>query len=218
MNEKYKTSLKEKGWAEDKFDSIENLKEKLYQLSQSFGTPKSSRKSISAIQEIKPTRSSSARPNTLSKIYSDKAFPLHVDTAHWCLPSRFCIMTCLNPGSENRETVLLDFKKVALSTAERNLLKNALFRVVNGKESFFSTILSDDRSFIRYDTGCMIPLNEDSKRAVELMNFIQKNNNLIELNWDIGKILIMDNWRILNGRNTAINSDNDRTLLRVLTI
>lgn len=123
------------------------------------------------------------------------------------------ILACLSPGAADRPTLLLDTKRLPLNKAKRDLLP---FRIKNGRNSFFGTILSKCRSFVRFDPGCMVPLDTDGERALNVFSKAHWPSYIEEIGWSEGRAVIIDNWRILHGRGSARTLDRDRILLRIL--
>ncbi len=162
-----------------------------------------------------PTVATAARPRSLSKIHSTGEFPLHSDTAHWPTPCRYVILACISPGSGRRGTLLLDTRRLPFSNAQLSLLNCTPLRVRNGRDSFFSTILSKMRPFVRFDPGCMTAITPDGQCALAVLS----SNNWLDcverINWETGVVLIIDNWRVLHGRDGAHSPDPDRKLLRI---
>lgn len=181
-----------------------------------LGAPVPLRASGNVYQKLKPTIQSDANPNSLSRIFSLGEFPLHVDTAHWGTPCRFVILACIAPGSGERETLLLDTRRITLTTNEIDLLHSTPFRVVNGRNSFFAPILSPDRPFIRYDPGCMRPASADGERVRGFFALARWSQHIEAINWRPNQAVLIDNWRVLHGRSSATIPDTERTLLRVL--
>lgn len=162
------------------------------------------------------TEASLAKPNSLSQKFSPGEFPCHSDTAHWLTPCRFVILACLAPGAADRRTILLDTKRLSLSKAQKDLLYRAPFRIENGRNSFFGTILSKCRSFVRYDPGCMTPFANDGEYALEVYSETRWPPHIQEIRWSQGHAVVIDNWRVLHGRSGARCTDRDRVLLRIL--
>lgn len=209
--------LQLRGWVlgEVPVTSESAVGEQLLAMASQIGEPVASRVGGSLCERLHPILADSARPNSLSKIYSLGEFPLHVDTAHWLTPCRYVMLACLSPGDGYRPTVLLDTLRLPIDEAQFNLLHSAPFRIKTGRNSFFSTILSRNRSFVRYDPGCMKPVTSEGDRALDIFSKQRWPAHLEEMRWSVGKVLLIDNWRVLHGRGNASCPDDDRTLLRI---
>lgn len=209
--------LKEHGWTMTAADATEEqaFAEYLRDLAASLGVPVAARKGEGAVSLLRPTEAGDARPNSLSATYSTGSFPFHVDTAHWIVPCRYIVLGCVDPGDGNRRTLLLDTATLLLSDEQRQQLERTPLRVVNGRQSFFSTITKQGRSFVRYDPGCMRAATCDGERALAVLAAAARSDRVTEIRWRKGNVLIVDNWRVLHGRSGANVSDPRRTLLRV---
>jgi len=194
-------SLKSNGWWLSKID-IGNL-DCLIEISRRLGTPVGGRKKGALVEVLKLQDSISANQNSLSNQFGYSPFPFHCDTAHWVSPCRYIVFGCENPGNCGRKTVLIDWKKIEFDLTEIKLLKSAVFLIRNGQKSFYSTILNQNEEFLRFDPGCMSPLDSESEDAFKLMKNKLDQVNPIEVSWEKGDVLVIDNWRILHGRKGA---------------
>ena len=170
----------------------------------------------SRIDSITPRRRDSARRNSLSAYYGLDQLPLHCDTSHWPTPCRFVLLACVNPGGVGTPTLLLDTSAMTLSPAQRNMAASSVFLIRNGRQSFYSSILSSRRPYIRLDPGCMVPLDPDGVSVMSLYGYENNQRNIREINWTEGDILLIDNWRVLHGRQSCKSDQDERKLLRVI--
>ena len=187
----------------------------LLSLANGLGTPTATRSGANLCDTLSPTPSEAAKPRSLSKVHAVGEFPLHIDTAHWLTPCRYLMLACVSPGSAERPTLLLDARRLPLNNHQSSLLHSTPLRVTNGRSSFFSTILSNARPFVRYDPGCMTaatPNGADALAILERQNWL---DYVETFQWKAGTVLVMDNWRILHGRGHADCPDSDRKLLRI---
>ena len=199
------------------FETTEaDLIERIVEIARQIGSPVPSKVRREIFDRLKPTEARLAKAHSLSKIYSLSEFPLHIDTAHWTIPCRFIILACVSSGLGNRKTTLLDTKRLNLSKIQTKLLYNTPLRVKNGRYSFFGTVLSSDRAFIRYDPGCMKAVSPDGNEILDMFTVNNWPNLVDEIDWIPGKVVIIDNWRMLHGRGYSTNTDNERNLLRVM--
>jgi hypothetical protein len=212
------TQLLIRGWSSydvhAKSDSA--LRGELTALADHLGTPVASRAGRQLCDKLCPTEALLAKPNSLSEKYSLGEFPCHSDTAHWVIPCRFVVLACVSPGAANRPTFLLDTKSLPIDEADRKLLYRAPFRIRNGKNSFFGTILSKARHFVRYDPGCMHPVDASAKQAMGVFSKERWSSYVEKIAWTEGRVVIIDNWRVLHARGRAETLDHDRILLRIL--
>jgi Taurine catabolism dioxygenase TauD, TfdA family len=99
--------------------------------------------------------------------------------------------------------------------AELQLLESAPVLVRTGRRSFYSTMLTSDRTFLRYDPGCLEAIDLRGEAALLLVEQ-RLAGCLPEVHqWHQGDILIIDNWRVLHGRETS-QKGSSRYLARIL--
>jgi Taurine catabolism dioxygenase TauD, TfdA family len=203
------------GWCTIDSDDHIALSDRLLQTARSLGTPVTARKSVGILQDIYPTKNVQFHKSLTAK-YLDGEFPLHVDTAHWLSPCRYVVMGCLEVGNFDRETTLINFGDIHFPSDIYQTLFTEPFKIENGKNSFYGTILNKSREFIRYDPGCMTPT---SRQGEILMSFFEKDKleyAVKPINWVKGRILVIDNWRVLHGRNPGNFGTSERLIRRVL--
>jgi hypothetical protein len=205
------------GWCEIFSIELKDLGAQLLEIGQSLGRPVALRNSIDVVQELIPSKAARFT-NSLSAIYKDGEFPMHTDTAHWLTPCRYLVMGCSKEGEKRRDTILLDIAAISMSEKDRLLLMSEPFRVVNGRRSFYGTVLAPDRSFIRYDPGCMLPTSDRGEAVMSIFAGLRKSGHIESIGWREGKILVIDNWRILHGRCFAEGKGSERIISRVLVV
>lgn len=83
-----------------------------------------------------------AATNSLSRRYGRGAFPLHTDGAHRLNPPQFIILTCVEPGVCAVPTMLVRMSDMKLTAVERQIAETEAFLFLNGRRSFYSTILN----------------------------------------------------------------------------
>ncbi len=210
--------LRRRGWDKLQWPVTDEsvFREQLVSLASHLGAAVPSRGGANNIDRLQPTTAFAPTRRSLSNIHADGAFPLHADTAHWITPCRYAVLACLDPGSGDRSTALLDVHSLTLTAEERLLLHSTPLRVANSRQSFFSTILSKTRQYVRFDRGCMSPVTSDGHRALAVFAERRWDKSIEQVQWQAGQVLIIDNWRCLHGRGAASRPDGERSLLRVL--
>jgi alpha-ketoglutarate-dependent taurine dioxygenase len=210
-------ALKTKGWLLGTLDASTetSLCNGLLSLASMLGAPVVPHKGVPSVSQLRPKQTKYARHKSLSAQFSVGAFPLHTDTAHWPVPCRYLLLACLTPGIGERETFVLDSATLGMPAQQRELLYTVPFRVLNGRLSFFSTVLQHGRPFIRYDPGCMSPVFPNGERVREILDNGTRPAQMTSIRWTPGQVLVIDNWRILHGRGEAACDDGQRTLLRL---
>lgn len=206
-----------RGWTEIQFSdhSESTLQREMLSMSRELGKPLPVRTGEDVFTTLTPTTAKVARPNSLSRRFSCGEFELHTDTAHWVTPCRYIFLACVNSGGGGRPTLVLDTKRLPLTPNQRDLLLTAPVRVTNGRNSFFSTILSRERGFVRFDEGCMTGTTTTAAAALQVLKKKNWLRQVEEFQWRPGMGLVIDNWRILHGRGLAVTEDPSRKLLRI---
>lgn len=209
--------LETRGWVSFTLPSSteSDLREQLLALANGLGTPAATRSGGNLCDTLLPTEADAARPRSLSKVHAVGEFPLHNDTAHWLTPCHYVMLACVSPGSGSRPTLLLDTRRLPLNGHQILLLRSTPLRVTNGRNSFFSTILSKARPFVRFDPGCMTATTTNGAKALAVLARQNWPDYIETVQWKTGTVLVMDNWRMLHGRGHADGPDSDRTLLRI---
>ena len=167
------------------------------------------------IQSLKPQLKGIGRRNSLTQQHGLSPFPVHTDGAHLLRPPRYIILSCVSPGQQPAPTILLHFNDLRFDDREYERLNSALFLFKNGRRSFCSTIRSERRPFIRFDEGCMRPLDNDANGATALVTRSAQSAEPTQIDWRVGDVLIIDNWNVLHGRGLANDVSPDRHLLRM---
>jgi alpha-ketoglutarate-dependent taurine dioxygenase len=166
-------------------------------------------------ESVSPRSATDARMPSLSRKFGLGFLPLHCDTAHWMVPCRYVVLACVETGHVDAPTLLLDTSSLDLSDAERLLARSACFLVRNGRRSFYASMMDSHRSFVRVDPGCMEPVTETAVEAMSLYSYDRQRHKTAHFHWKIGKILVIDNWRVLHGRGNNTPVDPTRRLLRI---
>jgi Taurine catabolism dioxygenase TauD, TfdA family len=180
-----------------------------------LGEPIMSR-SRAIVERLAPTPEVEAHAKSLSAVYGLGSFPMHTDGAHRLEPPRFIVLVCASPGINPVPTILLRFNHLRFTRSERMLLDATPFLVRNGKRSFYSTITSASRSFVRFDEGCMVPQDRSGQSLFRTITHRCRNAPIFSINWRLGDYIVIDNWHVLHGRGVgASEASPDRGLLRV---
>jgi hypothetical protein len=210
-------ALRDRGWALSRAtrDDPASIKEAALRLASLFGLAIGGRGGPSG-EELRPLTKDRARPRSLSARFGPHELPLHSDTAHWLVPCRYVVLSCIVEGDKSQITSLLDIERVEFDGQERATLYRTPLLIRNGARSFYGTIFQAARPFLRYDPGCMIAVSHDGLEAIQMFSAERHRLMLKTIEWEPGLILILDNWRVLHARGRSNNSDDSRLLYRVL--
>jgi hypothetical protein len=209
--------LESRGWVSFTLPSSteSDLLEQLLALASGLGTPAATRSGGGLCDTLLPTEADAAKPRSLSKVHAVGEFPLHNDTAHWLTPCHYIMLACVSPGSGSRPTLLMDARQLPLNAHQSSLIHSTPLRVTNGRNSFFSTILSKARPFVRFDPGCMTATTTDGAKALAILARQNWPDYIETVHWNAGTVVVMDNWRLLHGRGNTDCPDSNRKLLRI---
>jgi hypothetical protein len=156
------------------------------------------------IEALIPTEQARANAKSLSVVHGLGSFPMHTDGAHRLQPPRFVVLVCASPGKSPVPTTLIRFRDLQVSASEQAGLEAAPFLVRNGRRSFYSTIYSRCRPFIRYDAGCMMPQGSESEAGLKLIAQRANEVGFTPVHWRTGDVLVIDNWNVLHGRGLGV--------------
>ncbi len=174
---------------------------------------------LNSIQALIPREISSTTPNTYSGNFGMSEFPLHTDLAHWAVPPRYLALRCLN-GTSTVATHLYDGTEL-ISRFGMESLCMALVKprrpMQNGQQLLRLLERSDIRDIYRIRWDCLF-LKPASATAEELLHrmkiFISNVNPVEVVLLNRGDTLIIDNWRCLHGRSSALGGELARHIDR----
>ena len=169
-----------------------------------------------AIREtVTPRNRAEAHPRSQSVTYGLDALPLHVELSHRPAPCRYVLLGCFNPGDPGSATTMLEWRGLGFTSDEIALLKGAPILVRNGRNSFYTTAIPPDGRFLRYDAECVEAVDTRGRTALETIQARLSSAESVAHTWRRGEILVIDNWRILHGRE-AVPEQSCRRLTRRL--
>lgn len=188
----------------------------LLPLAEQLGRPTPDKRDPAIVRDLLPRPAFTSTPNTLSSRYGEGPFPFHSETAYWDLPARIVLLYCVDPGSGNRPTLLLDLLS-NIRADQRDALARDLWVVRYTRRPFLTKVLSSvgKRLLVRYDKDCMRPI-QDGCASEELMTTLCARERAQAVSWQPGLLLAIDNFRLLHGRGEADSPDPGRHLRRVL--
>jgi hypothetical protein len=191
----------------------EDLATGLERIATALGRPVAQRRR-QTVATLRPQTASVAPRASLSAKYGLDAMPFHVDGSHLTRPYRYLLLS--SPAVSPVATLLLDTLLLKIEAPLRDELLDERFFVQNGRHSFYSTILSHRRPFWRLDPGCMHPMTNRGAALLEVTSANSIGGQLSTFQWNQpGRILILDNWRMLHARGGILDTQLSRLLLRV---
>ena len=187
----------------------------LLDLAHSLGQPVSSRLNSPLIDLLTPLQKQNAHPQSLSANFGVNEFPYHTDGAYFIKPPRYIILRYIQGIENPTPTTLCNLTDV--SEGDQKLLQHSIWKVRSIK-SFYSTILSQDQRFYRFDNGVMQPLNKANDNST-ILSSIVSGLPIQTIEWEINKTVVVDNWKYLHNRPKVKPEEvNFRTLQRIMIL
>lgn len=144
------------------------------------------------VDRISATTQKMARSNTLSSRYGMDAFPLHSDCALLTDPPHYLVLTATRPRAFG--TTIWDSWQLPATVASQ-----AVFLINQPKDRRYARFQVGSRptGYVRYNAAFFQPMNE-AARTIE--RIISENVHLTTIDWRQSSVAIIDNWRMLHGR------------------
>ena len=178
-----------------------------------LGEPLTLGRGFDSVERLIPRAATEAARNSLSGRFGKGSFPLHTDWAHRLTPPRFMILGAAEVEPGAARTILT--AAPALKSSEWSVVRDGVFLVSNGGRSFYSSILRAGRLFIRFDAACMRPTDAHATEAEGVFRECLQQGHIVEIAWQSGDILVVDNWNVLHGRTEPASETARRMLLRL---
>lgn len=89
------------------------------------------------------------------------------------------------------------------------------WKVSSRNGTFYSPIFN--KRILRYDLNVMQPYSENDNNSNIIEDIIARSIP-IEINWEIGKTIVLDNWACLHARPKVDETSTARTLQRIMII
>jgi L-asparagine oxygenase len=172
------------------------------------------------VQELTPKRLEVSRPNTYSGNFGRGEFPLHTDLAHWSAPPRYLMLRCV-VGSSTVSTRITD-GDVLIQTVGAVELGRCLVqprRPLGGSLHLLPLLEHrpfGHRSVLRWDSLYLQPANPFGTTVCEkVASWISSVAPTEHILLNRGDSLIIDNWRMLHGRSSALHPASAREIHRI---
>jgi hypothetical protein len=202
-----------KGWATTKISRVEDIhfQMALMDIAKVIGRPVPNRKRV-LLDKLKPLDAENAHPKSLSALAGFDTQPWHVDLSHKLTPARYVLLGCIENTAVGGYTEIISRDNFLIEEL-RELYFSEPFLVKNGANSFYSTLLTRDSGYLRFDPGCMIGVTSISRKLIQELTSRELPPTYSH-QWSVGDVLIIDNWHMLH-RRTKIDDLIDRSLCRV---
>lgn len=207
-----KNTLQDKGWIEIEDINSDN---QLIEMCENFGkiVP---HPNGNLIDVLIPKEQKDSNYFSFSKKFGLNKFPFHTDTAFLSIPVRY--MALFTEEANDCATLLLKFLTVFdnIDETQKKDIYKAIYSVKTPNNNFLCPLykIIQDDFMIRYDECIMSPMNNSAKRIDKVLKELFINLDPITINWNKGKLVIVDNWKLLHSRN-AINNSTNRKLKRI---
>ncbi len=195
--------------------SRDELGEAMLEAAGGLGRPVPSLPGRPLVEWLSTVPERTRRPNLTAR-HGSGAFPLHSDTAHWPVPARYLFLSCFEPGEAGRATLIWRFDETVFSASQLDALRREPVLFVTGRNSFYSTVLSLSRPFVRIDLGCMRAVTSAGRNVLGMLKEVLESVTPARVRWRKGELLLLDNWQVLHGRDSAEVPDAARTIGRTL--
>jgi hypothetical protein len=148
---------------------------------------------------------------SLSSAYGLKEFPLHSDGAEYKIPPRFLVLRALSDSPTG--TCIAD----ANSICDVNICNSKWS--VKTKDGIVKTKLYEQHpkyniEFIRFNR---LSMKCDEGEKLEVYKAID-NLTTCSIRWTKNKTIIIDNWRVLHGRQKVIEKEYEKRILERLQV
>jgi hypothetical protein len=164
------------------------------------------------VQVLTPLDPSQAAPRSLSAKFGTGPLPFHADGSHLDEPPHFVLLEAENPGEDHAPTHLLRLFPPPDTDMARDI-RHGVFRVDTGTSAFYATCRSGDSQAIRFDLGCMSPIDPRSRRLTQTIVDAEPDYTHT---WSAARrVLIIDNRQVLHARANA-DAPTNRSLLRLM--
>jgi hypothetical protein len=215
--EPWRAELAEQGWAALRYDPLMDL----LALANPLGRAVPSKRGGLLIDRLTPKAAETAHSRSLSGRYGLGEFPFHTDQAKEYVPPRYIVLRLAAGSTSSTPTLLKDTYRFNLADTDWLSLHRDVAIVDGGRGRFLSPIINDSlvggHLVVRYDADCMNPAHPRFSRAWGIMNAAITESSMIEIQWEPGLVLFLDNWRMLHARAKSASSDvGSRVLERIL--
>lgn len=166
---------------------------------------------------LKPKKSSDTTHFSLSSEYGLDNFPLHTDGAQYSIPPRYIILRA-KMDSETGTTIANSqlLKKLNLWEIIENTTWIVKADFGNIYTSLFDRHIVEGFEVLRYNKQIMRCLN--NKRKSEQVEDAIQNLPIETINWEKNTTLVIDNWKLLHGRERVKDPNYQNRILERLQI
>jgi alpha-ketoglutarate-dependent taurine dioxygenase len=179
----------------------------------SLGPVLAERRTGSEHQDLRPFTRDTAPPGSMSAITGTRAQPMHTDAAYYPRPPRYVAFLCLEAGEAPCPTLVWPLDIARLKRDRPKILMTPNWVAHGGGFArFYCSVMESqfEAIRIRFDPLCMhLASGLGTKEAEETL---RGYSTCIQLDWEHGHALIIDNWRCLHARGEGAGRAPSRRL------
>jgi len=197
--------LKKDGWIE-----INQHSENLNCLGEKLCSKYKYKLMSSKFETLIPKKRNEIKKLSLSYAYGLNEFPLHTDGATYQIPPRFILLKSLS--NSDTKTFLAD----TIDIKNNIITANSKWIIKTEKGELETKLIYQykNNEIFRFNRLLMKSIDGNKKEVYRAIN----NLKISKINWEKNKILIIDNWRILHGREKLIEENYENRIMQRLQI
>lgn len=163
-------------------------------------------------KKLTPKDNKEAINFSLSSAYGLKEFPLHTDGAEYKIPPKFLVLRAL--ANSPTGTTIADAKTIKTNISACNSKWSVKTKdgIINTK--LFETDKKYNIDFIRFNRLLMKCIEGDKMHVSKAIDTLSTDI----INWTLNKTIIIDNWRVLHGRQHILEKEYDRRIIERLQV
>lgn len=200
------------GWAVLNVDTAEELELIVQRLG-----PLIPSRTGSASVDLIPYDAASAPRRSMSAVVGLNEQPMHTDGAHCHRPPRYLGFFCIEAGEAVCPTNVWPVENDQLRREAPKLLTDPVWVFSDGiSQPFYAPIMEHltDSVRLRFDPCCMQPASGGRFTLSDAIHALNPLTRRVELEWQAGQAVIIDNWRCFHSRGAGSSNAPSRRLRR----
>jgi hypothetical protein len=166
---------------------------------------------------LRPSARNGTARGSLSAAHGLGAFPGQTDGAHLVRPPRWVLFWSMS-GDSDVATVVWDVRGLGAGSELATDLVEGTWSVRGGRIPFYSSVLAPDAdprvvTRLRYNALCMTPLTPRARAAQDRLDAWLGELNPACVRWEPRSALLLDNWRVLHGREAVTPAESTSRVL-----
>lgn len=169
------------------------------------------------VKALRPVDRVHARRNSLSARFGLGLQPLHTDGAYMPSPPRLILFECLSPGEQTCGTRILQPDLQQLAQRDQSVLRHSGWvAAASARKRMYCSVLETlplSAIRLRFDPCCMTN-SYVANALTEAVRELSSISSETSIHLDGGDWLLVDNWRVLHGRDDGAHLSPGRRLKR----